>query len=1279
MTFSLSGRPFQVEAIMELYGSPSGTGWQYDTFQGSSLLLTYSYSTNANSTFRSIYNSAFSELSTYLNVTFQQISDQPEFTTGSTYNPQGGPGDGNADLRLSQQSDTTRAGGWGGAWYYTTDADADMEDIDGLNQIWSVNYYTIFHELGHALTLKHTTPGASPDQAPYLQAFEQNNNYTVMHYKLDGNSNITYAADGEWDYRHFQLYDVYALQLRFGVNTSTYAGNTIHTATSLGMDQWMRVLWDASGTDTIDMSAQTRTQRIDLRDGTFSDIGSVAGNNPTGNNIAIAIGAQIENANGGSGSDTITGNLLANSINGNDGNDTIVGSAGSDTLDGGSGTDLVQYGSARSGYTVTSSGAGYLVAKAGGGTDSVINIENVQFTDGTFAISSLVSGGGTSGNGIPYPTTSITVEATGYFSGSTANERILTNNISNTWVYGGGGDDYITAYNWNLQIVGDDGNDVLEAQDSSIGLTGGAGADYFVFDPTTIADLPGWITDWGFIRDYADGTDKIAIINSSLVTSFSQLQPFLSQSGSNVAIQITGLQTIFIENISLSSLDATDFVFSATGNGGGGGSTTITGTTGNDTLTGTAVGEIIIGLAGDDTMNGNDGDDSFRVSGTGDGFDVFNGGNGNDTVIATAANTVIGLAGASGIETYSSGGFANVSILTRAVNETFNFTGATLNGIVQIDANGGDDVITGSAAGDKLLGNTGNDTLNGAGGDDTLNGGAGTNILDGGAGTDMAQYAGNRNLYTVILNANGSYTVSGNGSADTLTTIENVQFADGTFAISSLVGPPSITGTTGNDTLTGTSAGEVIIGLAGNDTMNGNDGDDTFRVSGTGDGFDIINGGNDNDIIIATSNNTNIGLFGLSNVETISSGGFSNVQVVLSTGVDTYNFTGTVFSGIVRIDAGAGNDSITGGAGAETIMGNSGNDTLNGGGGIDTVDYSYRTANSTISLATTAAQTIASGDVDTLSNFENVIGGSANDTITGSAAVNVLNGGSGNDRLRGNAGNDTIIGGVGTTDVAVYAGTQATYTIATNNGVVTVTDNAPTVNGNDGTDTIQGIERVEFQGGVQVSVASPVILDLNGDGIQLLHNSETRVAFDWDRDGAKDQTGWISQGDAFLFLDRDGNGTVTNSGELSFVDDREGALSDLHGLAAFDSNGDGILFADDAAFASFKVWQDRNSNGKAEAREILTLLEAGIESIDLTGTAVNRTWDWGENMVINTGSFNRTNGSSGVLFDVAISYDARSAAQSGAESHPTSPAFDSIYDFRLGNPDMEIGSYNCIA
>jgi Bacterial Ig domain/Cadherin-like domain/Putative Ig domain len=302
-----------------------------------------------------------------------------------------------------------------------------------------------------------------------------------------------------------------------------------------------------------------------------------------------------------------------------------------------------------------------------------------------------------------------------------------------------------------------------------------------------------------------------------------------------------------------------------------------------------------------------------------------------------------------------------------------------------------------------------------------------------------------------------------------------------------------------------------------------------------------------------------------------------------------------------------------------------------------------RLASTTVTvLATDAAGlsvsenlTITIGDV---ADYQLITGSDAANTLTGTAFADHLRGLGGNDRLTGDGGDDLIDGGAGTGDVAVFAGEQASYAIATNNGNVTIVDTVPTLDGNDGTDAIVGVETLEFKGGVRLGIASPIILDLDGNGVETLTAATSHARFDMDGDGLADDTSWFGRGEGLLFLDRDGNGTVSNAGEFSFVGDVAGARSDLEGLAAFDSNRDGRLDANDARFASFRIWRDRDGDGAADTSEIMTLGAAGVRSIALTGTAVNATTQPGEVAIVNRGSFGRTDGTVQGFIDAALTF-----------------------------------------
>ncbi|MBJ7439816.1 MAG: cadherin domain-containing protein [Sphingopyxis sp.] len=173
-------------------------------------------------------------------------------------------------------------------------------------------------------------------------------------------------------------------------------------------------------------------------------------------------------------------------------------------------------------------------------------------------------------------------------------------------------------------------------------------------------------------------------------------------------------------------------------------------------------------------------------------------------------------------------------------------------------------------------------------------------------------------------------------------------------------------------------------------------------------------------------------------------------------------------------------------------------------------------------------------------------------------------------------------------------------------------------------------------------IAPPIVLDFDGDGKSLVEMADNKVRFDMNGDGIADKTGWIEQGDAFLALDRNANGKIDDISEISFVADKEGAKTDLEGLAAFDSDGDGVLSGDDARFAEFRLWFDNNGNGQTDAGELLSLAQAGVVSVSLTGIATGEQAAFGKNIVFNTGSFTRASGTEGKLLDAGLAFKALS-------------------------------------
>jgi hypothetical protein len=168
---------------------------------------------------------------------------------------------------------------------------------------------------------------------------------------------------------------------------------------------------------------------------------------------------------------------------------------------------------------------------------------------------------------------------------------------------------------------------------------------------------------------------------------------------------------------------------------------------------------------------------------------------------------------------------------------------------------------------------------------------------------------------------------------------------------------------------------------------------------------------------------------------------------------------------------------------------------------------------------------------------------------------------------------------------------------------------------------------------VNVGGTPPVVLDLNGDGVHYL-STDAGVTYDYNGDGTKEATAWVDANDGLLAIDANHNGTVDSASEFVFGGD---GLSDLQGVAAkYDSNGDGVLDAQDSAFAQFGVWQDADSDGVSDAGEFHTLTELGITSINLTSDGQVTSEAGGDVTVLGEGTYTLADGSTGLLADAVF-------------------------------------------
>lgn len=131
----------------------------------------------------------------------------------------------------------------------------------------------------------------------------------------------------------------------------------------------------------------------------------------------------------------------------------------------------------------------------------------------------------------------------------------------------------------------------------------------------------------------------------------------------------------------------------------------------------------------------------------------------------------------------------------------------------------------------------------------------------------------------------------------------------------------------------------------------------------------------------------------------------------------------------------------------------------------------------------------------------------------------------------------------------------------------------------------------------------PLVLDLDGDGVELSSLAGSNVHFDYDSDGFAEKTGWVAADDGILAIDANNNGSVDDAGELFGSPSQDGFAV----LETLDSNRDGKIDADDEDFAQLRVWRDLDQDGVSDAGELMTLEEAGITSISLVRTDVTGT------------------------------------------------------------------------
>ena len=509
-----------------------------------------------------------------------------------------------------------------------------QNDLENRTRVGNEQHFVYLQAAGRALGLKSASEvGGIADVA--VPADKDSLEYTVMSDRSYVGGPAGDYTNGQWDFpQTFMVLDIQALQVMYGADYSTNATattykwdatgavfvNGVRTVTP-GANKIFLTIWDGGGSDTYDFSNYTEAMSIDLSPGGYSrfsqaQLASLGDGVHAKGNIYNAYlhnnnpASLIENARGGSGNDTLRGNIADNVLNGGGGADTMAGLAGNDRYIVDNAGDVVVEAANEGIDRVIVRIADYVLPAhveeafaeegtlatdlrgnelgnllrgnqggnelyGGAGADRLEGLSGNDHLDGGTGPDQMIGGKGndtyivdhlsdvvfekpnegtdtlwTSVNrGLDNDFENIVLFGTATDAGGNGKSNIVSGNGLNNNLYGGGGSDSLYGHDGSDRLFGEDGNDYMTGGKGTDAYYGGLGYDYAILEEGGGVD---YFVDWNVARDRV-------VFDSAIFSSIGAAMSAAFQNGSDVVIW-DGHDGIVLQNAKLADLTNSNFL-----------------------------------------------------------------------------------------------------------------------------------------------------------------------------------------------------------------------------------------------------------------------------------------------------------------------------------------------------------------------------------------------------------------------------------------------------------------------------------------------------------------------------------------------------------------------------------------------------------------------------------------------------------------------------------------------------------------------------------------------